>query len=118
LTPEQLAKCKKKAGNNIRYNLTLECSTKLVFKEHIKRKLSEKMQSWLSLKANEDATNEKQMEGQFNIVHEIKMKKKVFLVRLLPLLDLSLEADFVLEVKKNWDVTNPSNMTLEKLQHV
>ncbi len=76
------------------------------------------MQSWLSLKANEDATNEKQMEGQFNIVHEIKMKKKVFLVRLLPLLDLSLEADFVLEVKKNWDVTNPSNMTLEKLQHV
>jgi hypothetical protein len=70
------------------------------------------MQSWLSLKENEDATNEKQMEGQFNIIHEIKLKKIAFLVRLLPLMDPSLGADFMLEVKKNWDVTNPSKMTL------
>jgi hypothetical protein len=60
------------------------------------------------LKENEDAANEKQMEGQFNIVHEIKMKKKAFLARPLPLADPSLGANFVLEVKKNWDVTNPS----------
>jgi hypothetical protein len=75
------------------------------------------MQSWLSLKENEGVTNDKQMEGQLNIVHEIKMKKKAFLGRLLPLTDPSLSADFVLEVKKNWDVTNPRKMTLEKLQH-
>jgi hypothetical protein len=69
------------------------------------------------LKENEDATNDKQTEGQLNIVYEIKMKKKAFLVRLLPLANLNIGVDFVLEVKKNWDVTNPSKMILEKLQH-
>jgi hypothetical protein len=68
------------------------------------------------LKENEDATNDKQMDGQLNIVHKIKMKKKAFLVRLLPLANPSIGVDFVLEVKKNWDVTNTSKMILEKLQ--
>jgi hypothetical protein len=49
----------------------------------------------LSWKENEDATNDKQMEGQFNIAHEIKMEKKIFLTRLLPLADPSLGVDFV-----------------------
>jgi hypothetical protein len=88
-------------GDGTWYNLTPKSFTKLVFKNEIKRKLTNKIQTWLFLKENENVVDDKQIHFHLKSSYEIKSKKKGQLPTLLPIVNPNLGIDFVQEVKKN-----------------
>ncbi len=75
--------------------------TKLVFKGEIKRELYERLEKWVNMDNTKNLPKDKQIKYHLRLMQEIKVKRKMVLIKILPIIDPNLRENFLEEVKTN-----------------
>jgi hypothetical protein len=81
--------------------LRQEMFTKLVFKGEIKRELYERLEKWVNMDNTKNLPKDKQIKYHLRLMQEIKVKRKMVLIKILPIIDPNLRENFLEEVKTN-----------------